>query len=101
MNSNQRKAVFIELDFASVNIQNQYYPSLSKYNSTQTRAGNDPNISSVRPFVVHRFSETYLIAAEAALKTGNAAEAVNNLNAVRTRAATAAGNVAAMTATSW
>jgi len=30
--------------YGGVNVQNQYYPSLSKYNSTQTRAGNDPNI---------------------------------------------------------
>jgi hypothetical protein len=84
--------------YAGVNIQNQYYPSLSKFNSTQTRAGNDPNISSVRPYIVHRFAETYLIAAEAAFQTGNVSEAANQINVIRTRAATGAANVAAMTA---
>ncbi len=83
--------------YGGVNLQNQYYPSLSKYNSTQARAGNDPNISSVRPFVVYRLAETYLIAAEAAFQMGNLAEAANQINVVRTRAA-ASGQVAAMTA---
>lgn len=86
-------------NYAGYNQQNQYYPSLSKFNSTQARAGNDPNISSVRPFIVHRFAETYLIAAEAAFKLGNTAEAANLINVIRTRAA-AAGKTAAMQITS-
>jgi hypothetical protein len=88
--------------YGGYNIQNQYYPSLSKYNATQFRAGSpaggDPNITSVRPFIVHRFAETYLIAAEAAFRMGNLAEAASMINVVRTRAAASTGAVAAMTA---
>lgn len=104
--------------------QNQYFPSLSKYNATQFRAGNDANISSVRPFIVHRFSETYLIAAEAIIKGALSASspppyaspdglvtARDYLNVVRARAGAGAngwgvygptnggnGNAAALTA---
>lgn len=93
--------------YGGYNVQNQYYPSLKKYESTQFRPGDpvtqgDPNITSVRPFIVHRFAETYLIAAEAAFKLGNLAEAVTNLNVVRARAAvntTAAAVLTASTAT--
>ncbi len=89
-------------NFAGVNVQNEYYPSLKKYDATQFRAGTpaggDPNISSVRPFIVYRFAETYLIAAEAALKIGNIGEVVNNLNIVRTRAGASGGNSAALVA---
>ncbi|HZY82153.1 MAG TPA: RagB/SusD family nutrient uptake outer membrane protein [Cyclobacteriaceae bacterium] len=89
--------------FGGYNIQNQYYPSLKKYDATQFRAGSpaggDPNITSVRPFIVHRFAETYLIAAEAAFQMGNTAEAVTLINVVRARAAASTGAVAAMTAT--
>ena len=89
--------------YGGYNIQNQYYPSLSKYNATQFRAGSpaggDPNVTSVRPFIVHRFAETYLIAAEAAFRLGNLAEAVTMINVVRTRAAANTAAVAAMTAT--
>lgn len=88
--------------YGGYNIQNQYYPSLSKYNATQFRAGSpaggDPNVTSVRPFIVHRFAETYLIAAEAALRLNNLTESADLINVVRTRAATSAGAVAAMTA---
>jgi hypothetical protein len=88
--------------YGGYNIQNQYYPTLKKYDATQFRAGSpaggDPNITSVRPFIVHRFAETYLIAAEALLRLGNVAEAANMINVVRTRAAASAGAVGAMTA---
>jgi hypothetical protein len=87
--------------YGGYNIQNQYYPTLKKYDATQFRAGSpaggDPNITSVRPFIVHRFAETYLIAAEAAFQLGNTAEAVAMINVVRARAAASAGSVAAMT----
>jgi hypothetical protein len=73
-------------NFGGVNNTNKYYPTLKKYDATQARAGNDPNISSVRPFIVYRFSETYLIAAEAAFKLGLQGDAVNYLNVVRQRA---------------
>lgn len=87
--------------YGGYNIQNQYYPTLRKYDATQFRAGSpaggDPNVSSVRPFIVHRFAETYLIAAEALFKLGNLPEAANMINVVRTRAASSAGAVPAMT----
>lgn len=73
-------------NYNGVNLQNKYYPSLRKYNSTQARPGNDPNITSVRPFIVHRFAETYLIAAEAAFKLNNLTEATSLINVVRSRA---------------
>jgi hypothetical protein len=88
-----------DLVFVPVNNQNKFYPTLIKYNATQGRANNDPNIASVRPFIVHRFAETYLIAAEAAYKLGNIGEAASLINVVRTRAAVNTGAVAAMTAT--
>lgn len=88
--------------YGGYNIQNQYYPSLSKYNATQFRAGSpaggDPNITSVRPFIVHRFAETYLIAAEAAFRLGNLAEAAALINVVRSRAAASTAAVPTMTA---
>ena len=55
-------------DYAGYNVQNKYYPTLRKYFSTNTRPNNDVNITSMRPFIVYRFAETYLIAAEAAFK---------------------------------
>lgn len=85
-------------DYDGYNEQNKYYPTLTKYNSTQARAGNDVNITSVRPFIVHRFAETYLIAAEAAYLLNMDTEATNLINVVRTRAAANAGAITAMTA---
>ena len=88
--------------YGGYNIQNQYYPTLMKYDATQFRAGSpaggDPNVTSVRPFIVHRFAETYLLAAEALLKLNRVSEAADMINIVRTRAAANAGAVAAMTA---
>lgn len=88
--------------YGGYNIQNQYFPTLRKYDATQFRAGSpaggDPNVTSVRPFIVHRFAETYLIAAEALLKLNRVSEAADMINVVRTRAAVNGGAVAAMTA---
>jgi hypothetical protein len=69
------------------------YPAMIKY--------DDPNRSSisaasVRPIIVYRLAETYLIAAEAAYMTGDNADAVKYINAVRERAAYPSGNAAAM-----
>ncbi len=85
-------------DYDGYNDQNKYYPSLSKFKSTQPRPGNDPNVMSVRPFIVYRFAETYLIAAEAAYMLNNIPEAADLINVVRTRAAADPSKVAAMTA---
>ncbi|MEI9921533.1 MAG: RagB/SusD family nutrient uptake outer membrane protein [Bacteroidota bacterium] len=88
--------------YGGYNVQNQYFPSLKKYDATQFRAGSpaggDPNTTSVRPFIVHRFAETYLIAAEALLKLNRTGDAADMINVVRTRAAANAGAVSTMTA---
>lgn len=60
------------------------YPALSKFNDIDRP---DVAESSVRPFIVHRFAETYLIAAEAAMYIDRPADAVAMLNVVRDRAA--------------
>ncbi len=59
------------------------YPSLNKFDDLNRDEINDP---STRPFIVHRFAETYLIAAEAAMYLGDAPQAVNLLSVIRTRA---------------
>lgn len=60
-------------------------PYMQKYNDTK-RA--DLNYPSIRSVIVFRLGETYLIAAEAAFMGGaSAADAVNNLNMIRRRAA--------------
>ena len=80
---------------------NTYFPSVKKFMDPSRGANfNDP---STRPVVIYRFSDVYLIAAEAALKAGNAANATSMINVVRQRAAfrktnTAAQNTAAATA---
>jgi starch-binding outer membrane protein, SusD/RagB family len=63
---------------------NTVYPTMKKYDDPGRAAPNDP---SRRPLVIWRFSEVYLIAAEAALKGGGTAQqAYDMLIAVRTRA---------------
>lgn len=87
-------------DYNGYNLQNRYFPTLKKYLFTGARPNNDVAITSVRPFIAYRFAETYLIAAEAAFKGATGAmSAVQLINVVRARAATNAGAVAAMTAT--
>ena len=79
------------------------YPGLRKFDDTQRAAPND---ASGRPIPIFRFSETYLLAAEAAFKLGNSTEAATLINVIRQRAAyrpsrkgmTAAQNTAANTA---
>ena len=78
--------------------QNRYFPTLIKFRSSQPRAGNDANISSVRPFIVYRLAETYLLAAEAAYKLGNLQGAADLINVIRTRAAASPAAVMVMTA---
>lgn len=86
-------------DYKGYDVQNRYFPTLRKYLFTGARPNNDVAITSVRPFIVYRFAETYLIAAEAALKGASGPmSAVQLINVVRTRAAANASAVAAMTA---
>lgn len=73
----------------TLNEQNKHYPSLSKHNALARPTGtgaDDPNIASTRPFIVYRFAETYLLAAEAAIRLGNMQDAVDMINVVRNRA---------------
>jgi hypothetical protein len=72
------------------------YPSMKKYDDKTRLVVNDP---SDRPFIMFKFSELYLIAAEAAFKGGATInDAVNMLNALRQRAAYRATNSAAQNA---
>lgn len=69
---------------------------MNKYFDTKRANLNNP---SVRPVIVYRLAETYLIAAEAAFRSANTPEAVTLLNVVRARAARNATAAVAMTAT--
>lgn len=71
-------------------------PAMNKYFDTK-RA--DLNYPSIRPVIVWRLAETYLIAAEALLMDGQPAAAVPYVNAIRRRAAYPTGNAAAMDVT--
>jgi hypothetical protein len=70
---------------ATVKYTASLFPNLRKFNDS-TRA--DLNDYSDRPFILFRFSELYLIAAEAAFKGGAPIqEAANMINVLRARAA--------------
>ncbi|RYE26595.1 MAG: RagB/SusD family nutrient uptake outer membrane protein [Sphingobacteriaceae bacterium] len=69
-----------------------FFPSLKKFDDPNRPAVNDP---SLRPNVLFRFSEVYLIAAEAAFKIGDRTTAANMINILRTRAAARSANVPA------
>lgn len=77
------------------------YPAIKKH--MDPSRGSNFNDPSTRPVVITRFSEVYLIGAEAYLMSGNKAKAAELLNVIRQRAAyrktnTAAQNTAAATA---
>ena len=80
---------------------NGIFPALKKFMDPSRGANfNDP---STRPVVLYRFSDVYMIGAEAYLKAGDATRAAALINVVRQRAAfrktnTAAQNAAAVTA---
>jgi hypothetical protein len=65
-------------------ISRNMYPSLSKYEDPNKLAAND---QTGRPFPVSKFSELYLLAAEAALGDNRPADAVPLINALKLRAA--------------
>lgn len=60
------------------------YPSLSKYEDPGRGLANNPGS---RPFPVAKLSETYLIAAEAAMSLNNHEQAMNLINDLKLRAA--------------
>ena len=64
---------------------NRVFPSLNKFHDAFRLSVNDERGS--RDFLLMRLAETYLIAAEALLRDGRAAEALPFINAVRRRAA--------------
>jgi len=76
------------------------FPSMRKYDDPNRAAMNDP---STRPFVLARFADVYLLAAEAYFKAGDNQKAADMLNVIRSRAAyrttnSAAQNIAAVAA---
>jgi len=70
----------------------QMGPYMKKYIDTRRP---DMNAPSIRPVIVWTLSETYLIAAEAAMNLNNLPAAVGYINTIRERAASP-GNTAAM-----
>jgi len=60
------------------------YPALNKYDDSNKGSAN--NVGS-RPFPMSKFSELYLLAAEAAFQMGNLAEAAKEINVLKLRAA--------------
>ncbi|MBC7948452.1 MAG: RagB/SusD family nutrient uptake outer membrane protein [Chitinophagaceae bacterium] len=75
---------------------NTVFPIMKKWDDPSRAAPNDP---STRPFVLARFSEVYLIAAEAAFKGGGTMQqAADMLNLVRQRAAYRTTNTPAQNA---
>jgi hypothetical protein len=63
---------------------NVFYPSMKKYDDPNRVGVNDP---STRPFILMRYAEIFLVAAEAAFKAGDNPTAAQMLNVIRTRAA--------------
>lgn len=63
---------------------NTVFPHMKKLADPSRSAPNDP---STRPVVIARFADVYLIAAEAAFKLGNNANATAMINVIRQRAA--------------
>ncbi len=66
------------------NTSQNIYPAISKYEDSKKASFNDPG---GRPFVVAKFSELYLLAAEAAFQKGDLSGAATLLNVLRERAA--------------
>lgn len=70
-------------------ISRNAYPGLWKLGTYRTDNGTglgQPNGALTRPFVIAKFSELYLIAAEAAVKSGKNTEARELVNVLRERA---------------
>ena len=65
-----------------------FYPSLKKYEDPARGVANYPG---ARPFPVCKLGETYLLAAEAALQSGNAQGAMDLINEIKRRAAARPG----------
>jgi len=72
---------------------NTLYPTMKKFFDDKR---TDQNAPSIRPIIVFRLAETYLLAAEALLQQGQVAQAVPYINAIRERAAYPNTNVSVM-----
>lgn len=70
--------------YTNQNFTYNLYPNLKKHDAVNRANFND---TSGRPYMVSRLGETYLIAAEAALQSGQVGNAVPLINALRDRAA--------------
>ncbi len=85
---NAFKGIIFEPDHlagATVKYTASYFPSVRKFDDSTRGNLND---YSDRPYILFRFSEVYLVAAEAALKGGaTLQDAANMINVLRTRAA--------------
>jgi len=82
------KGIMFEPDYlpgATIKFTDQMFPTVRKFDDS-TRV--DQNDYSDRPYILFRFSEVYLIAAEAAIKGGATLQnAADMINVLRTRAA--------------
>jgi hypothetical protein len=81
------KGVILEAESvpgATVKTTVAYFPSVRKFDDSTRGHMND---YSDRPYILFRFAELYLVAAEAYLKDGKPAEAAAMINVLRTRAA--------------
>jgi hypothetical protein len=70
---------------------NNYYPANRKFDDPSRQVLNDP---STRPVILWRFSDVYLLCAEAYFKTNDPTDAAAMINVVRARAAYQASNSA-------
>jgi hypothetical protein len=76
---------------------NAYFPAVKKFDDPFRAAANF-NDPSTRPVVIWRFSDVYMIAAEAAFKAGDNVNAAAMINVVRQRAAFRTTNTPAQNA---
>ena len=72
---------------------NTYFPAVKKFDDPFRAAANF-NDPSTRPVVIWRFSDVYMLAAEAAFKAGDNVNAAAMINVVRQRAAYKANDLA-------
>lgn len=90
------KGIIFEPDHltaATVKYTAAYFPSVRKFDDSTRGHMND---YSDRPYILFRFAEVYLIAAEAAIRGGaTAQDAANMINVLRTRAALKIGQTPA------
>jgi hypothetical protein len=70
--------------YTASNATFQVYPSIKKFDAIQRANFND---ASGRPFAVSKLSETYLLAAEAAMQIGQTDAAATLINVLKLRAA--------------